>query len=52
MKVLKYLVILGALGYGIFYLYQTHHFDSFFEGVNNTTARTTDYVTDKAINEM
>ena len=52
MKALMYLVILDALGYGVFYLYENHYFDSFLESFSNTTERTADFVTDKAVKEM
>ena len=52
MKALVYLIILAALGYGIFYLYENHYLDSFLQSFNNTTERTTDFVTDKAVKEM
>lgn len=52
MKGLAYIVILAALGYGIFYLYENNYFDSFLESFSNTTERTTDFVTDKAVKEM
>ncbi len=52
MKGLMYLIVLGGLGYGIYYLYQNHYFDSFLQSVNDTTERTVDFATDKAVKEF
>lgn len=51
MKFVNLLVILAALGYGCFYLYQNHYFDSFLSSVDNTVERTSDFATDKAVKE-
>jgi len=47
-----YLIVLGGLGYGIYYLYQNHYFDSFLQSVSDTTERTVDFATDKAVKEF
>ena len=47
-----YLIVLGGLGYGIYYLYQNHYFDSFLQSVSDTTERTADFATDKAVKEF
>ncbi len=51
MKFVSLLVILAALGYGCFYLYQNHYFDSFLSSVDSTIERTSDFATDKAVKE-
>lgn len=45
------LLILGALAYGIYYLYGQGYFDSFTNSVDETVERTSDFITDKAVNE-
>ena len=52
MKGLVYLIILGGLGYGIFYLYENHYFDSFLESFSATTERTANFATDKAVKDF
>lgn len=51
MKAFVILVILAGLAYGGKYLYDNHYFDSFLESVDNTTRRTSDFATDKAVKE-
>jgi len=51
MKFFVWFITLIALGYGLHGLYQQGYFDSFLTSVDNTTKRTTDFVTDRAVKE-
>lgn len=51
MKLITWIIILVALVYGGNYLYQQGYFNSFLNSVDNTVQRTSDFVTDKAVNE-
>lgn len=51
MKTLMIVIVLAALAYGGKWLYDNHYFDSFMTSVNNTVQRTSDFATDKAVNE-
>ena len=51
MKIVVVLAILAGLAYGGKYLYDNHYFDSFLNSVENTTERTVDFATDKAVKE-
>lgn len=52
MKALVILIILAGLGYGGMWLYENHYLDSFLSSVNNTTQRTSDFATDKAVKDF
>lgn len=51
MKAVVILVILAGLAFGGKWLYDNHYLDSFMESVQNTTQRTVDFATDKAVKE-
>lgn len=51
MKLITWLVVLGAIAYGVNYLYEIGYFDSFLQSFDNTVERTSDFVTDKAVKE-
>lgn len=51
MRLLTMLVILGGLAYGGYYLYQEGYFDSFLNSVDETTTRTVNFATDKALDD-
>ena len=51
MKKLMWLLVLGGLAYGGYYLYESGYFDSFLQSFDNTVTRTADFATDKAIKE-
>lgn len=51
MKGLVILAVLAGLAYGGMWLYENHYFDSFLGAVDNTVQRTSDFATDKAVNE-
>lgn len=51
MKTFMILVVLAGLAYGGKYLYDNHYFDSFLQSVENTTERTSDFATDKAVKD-
>ena len=51
MRLLTMLIILGGLAYGGYYLYQEGYFDSFLTSVDETTTRTVNFATDKALDD-
>ncbi len=51
MKGITILILLAALAYGGYWLYENHYFDGFNEALDNTIERTSDFATDKAVKE-
>lgn len=51
MKGIVYLLVLAALVYGGMWLYNNNYFAGFGDAVNNTVQRTSDFATDKAVQE-
>ena len=51
MKGITFLLILAALAYGGYWMYNNHYFDGFNSALENTVERTSDFATDKAVNE-
>lgn len=52
MKTFVILLILAGLAFGGKHLYDNGYFDSFLQSVDNTSQRTGDFVTDKAVSNF
>lgn len=48
---IKWLIALAGIAYGVYYLYGQGYFNSFVNSVDETVERTSDFITDKAVKE-